>query len=91
MNQWILISIMIIGILALVAIILLLSFLKKKKEGTAKEPNYQVFFLLGVIWLPVGVVFMIAVNPGLGIAFIGMAVAYMAIGIANKDKWKDKG
>ena len=55
-----------------------------------KEPNYQAFFAIGIIWLPVGVVFMLTINPGLGIAFMGMGVVYLAIGLVNRDKWKKK-
>lgn len=57
--------------------------MKKKK----KQPNYQAFFAVGVIFMGVGVTFMAAVNPGLGAAFIGLGAVYMIIGGKNKDKW----
>ena len=47
-----------------------------------KEPNYQVFFAIGIVWLPVGVVFMITINCAIGIAFMAMGIVYMAIGLA---------
>ncbi len=90
MNGWILISIALVAILVLIGVVLTLVFWKKKKEGTMKEPNYQAFFAIGIVWLPVGVVFMLTVNTGLGIAFMGMSVVYLAIGLANRDKWKKK-
>ena len=65
-------------------------FLKKKKEGKIEEPNYQVFFSLGIMWIPIGVVFMITINPGLGVAFMALGIVYMAIGLANRDKWGKK-
>ena len=55
-----------------------------------KETNYQVFFMIGIIWLPVGVVFMITINSAIGIAFMAMGIIYMAIGLANRDKWEKK-
>ena len=47
-----------------------------------------VFFIIGISWIPIGIVFMITVNSVIGIAFMGMGISYMAIGLANKDKWK---
>jgi membrane protein implicated in regulation of membrane protease activity len=41
-------------------------------------------------WLPIGIVFMVILNTGLGIAFLGLGAAYITIGLANKDKWKKK-
>ena len=82
-----------IGILALfvfIGIIVLAIVWKKKKEGIVGEPNYQVFFMLGIVWLPVGIVFMAAVNPAIGFAFMALGAAYLAIGLANRDKWKQK-
>ncbi|UCF13415.1 MAG: hypothetical protein JSW06_03940 [Thermoplasmatales archaeon] len=90
MSEWILISIGIIAILVLIGIVLALVVFKKKKEGKMGEPNYQVFFNVGIIWLPVGVVFMIAVNPAIGIAFMALGIMYLAIGLANRDKWDKK-
>jgi hypothetical protein len=88
MSEWILISIGIITILVLIGIVLTLVVWRKKKEGKLGEPNYQVFFILGMSWIPVGVVFMIAINPAIGTAFMAMGIVYMAIGLANKDKWE---
>ena len=61
---------------------------KKKKEGKTGEINYKIFFILGLVWIPIGSVYMITINTAIGIAFMGLGVAYIAIGLANKDKWK---
>ena len=91
MNEWILISIILVAVLVIIGIILTLVFWKKKKDGTInREINYKAFYSIGIIWIPVGVVFMIAVNPALGIAFMAIGISYMAIGLANRDKWKNK-
>lgn len=90
MNEWILISALIVAALVLIGLILTLLVFKKKKEGKMGEPNYQVFFNVGMIWIPVGVVFMIAINPTIGIAFMAMGITYLAIGLANRDKWEKK-
>jgi magnesium-transporting ATPase (P-type) len=90
MNEWIFISVLIIAVLVLIGLIVLFVVLKKKKDGNMGEPNYQVFFILGTAWLPIGVVFMLTINLVIGIAFMGMGASYMAIGLANRDKWKNK-
>ena len=88
MSEWTLISIAILALLVLIGIILLL--IVWRKRGIVGEPNYQVFFTLGFVWLPAGVVFMLAVNPAIGIAFMALGAAYLAIGLANRDKWEQK-
>ena len=85
MTEWALISIAIIALLVLIGIVLVL--LVWRKRGIVGEPNYQVFFALGVVWLPVGVVFMVSVSSVIGFAFMAIGIAYLAIGLANRDKW----
>jgi hypothetical protein len=90
MDIWILIS-LIIGIIAvIIGFIVYYLIRKKKEEDKVTEPDYKVFYSIGFIWIPVGVVFMIAVNRALGLVFIALGIAYMTIGLANKDKWKKK-
>ena len=90
MSEWVLISALIVAALVVIGLILTLVVFKKKKEGKMGEPNYRVFFNVGMIWIPVGVVFMIAINPAIGIAFMAMGITYLAIGLANRDKWGKK-
>ena len=90
MSELILISLLIVAILVVIGLVLTFVVYKKKKEGKMKEPNYQVFFTIGIVWLPVGVVFMITINSAIGIAFMAMGIVYMAIGLANRDKWEKK-
>jgi len=86
MSEWILISALIVATLVIIVLILTLVVFKKKKEGKMREPNYQVFFILGIAWIPIGIVFMVTINLVIGIAFMGMGVSYMVIGLANRDK-----
>ena len=58
-------------------------FMKKKAQI-----NYQVFFFMGLTFVGTGVVFIAAVNSGLGVAFMGLGIVWMIIGWTNKDKWK---
>jgi hypothetical protein len=62
---------------------------KKKKEGKLGDPNYRVFFIIGISWIPIGVVFIITINFVLGVAFMCIGAAYLVIGLANRDKWEN--
>ena len=55
-----------------------------------KQINYIAIFFLGITFIGTGVVFMSAVNSGLGSAFIGLGVLFMVIGRTNKGKWDKK-
>jgi hypothetical protein len=87
MNGLILVLIVILALVLLVGIIFTFFVLKKKKEGVYKEPDYRVFFIMGICFLPLGIIFTTTLNPGF-IGFIVLGIAYTAIGLANKDKWK---
>ena len=88
MNESLFISFATVTILVIIGLILTMVVFKRKKEGKIGEPKYQVFFILGITWIPIGIVFMVAINLVLGIAFMGMGVIYMAIGLVNRDKWE---
>jgi len=72
-------------IIAVLAILILgiAIALYSRKGKPQKEPDYSVFFILGVVWFPIG----IATD---NMAFFVLGLAYMAIGLANRDKWTPK-
>jgi hypothetical protein len=41
---------------------------------------------IGITFMGTGVVFLTAVNPAIGLGLIGVGIAFIAIGIKNKDK-----
>ena len=90
MSEWILISALIFAALVVIVLILIFVVFKKKKEGKMVEPNYRVFFIIGMTWIPIGSVFMITINLVMGIAFMSLGITYIAIGLANRDKWEKK-
>ena len=72
--MWLMISIaVLIIILAIVAIMI------RKKNKT--PPDYYSFFVIGLVWTPLGITMD---NPVLWI----MGLVFMTVGLANKDKWK---
>ena len=87
MNSWILITIF-LGIIAIViGIIVLLTLRKNLKAGLAREIDYRTFFIMGISFLPMGIIFTAVISP-VFISFIAIGVCYLAIGLANRDKWK---
>ena len=82
------IGLILIGILAVFA-------WKKNQEEKAKGTGYRVLFILGIIFLPLGIIYEIVFFVSgtkvffiLGIAFIGMGLSYLTIGLGNRGKWK---
>ena len=68
---------------------------KKSKEGKAKGTGYRVLFILGITFLPLGIIYEIVFFTSgtkvflvLGIAFVGMGLSYLAISLGNRYKWK---
>ena len=89
---WIIIGI-IVG-LVLVGSLIVVAF-KKRKKGKSQTINYRTFFILGISFLPLGIIFEISfflsdtkVFLVLGLAVIAMGMSYIAIGLANRDKWE---
>jgi hypothetical protein len=80
--QWILVSIA-VGIAALA--ILAVLFLRRK--GWNREVDYRVYFNMGIIWLPLGIIFYTIFKNLIGAFFFIIGVVYLAIGLKNKDKW----
>ena len=80
--------------LALVGILLTVT-LKRKREEKPRGTNYRAFFVLGITFLPLGIIYEIVFFTSgtkvflvLGLAFIAMGISYLAIGLTNKEKWK---
>ena len=81
---WILLSALILAIIIALAGI----YIWKLQKGKMLEPDYYVFFTMGLVWLPLGFVFMFAVDGfSFGPLFVILGAAYLAIGLKNKDKW----
>lgn len=57
---------------------------KKAKKKVKKKLDSDATFSLGVIFVGVGVVFMISVNSALGIAFIALGLIWMINKFKNK-------
>ena len=68
---------------------------KRKKTAQTTETNYRVFFILGVIFMPAGLSWMVVsllteLTITIGLPFFILGVAYLAIGLDNLDRWNNK-
>ena len=77
---------LIIGLI-LIGVLVAIFLWKRKSEGISKEPDYRAFFIMGICFLPMGILLSTSITPGF-IGFAGLGIVYMAIGLANRDKWK---
>ena len=63
---------------------------KMRNSGKIKQDiNYQAFFVMGISFLPLGIIFSTVVSPAF-MSFTAMGIIYMAIGLSHRDKWKSK-
>lgn len=72
------------GGILLILIAFLIIFLIRNK-GKKPEPDYYLFFILGIIWTGVGVS-LSTTTGNYGILIIG--ITFLVLGLVNKDKWK---
>jgi len=79
---WILVSIA-LGIV----IFAILIYLILKGKGLAREVDYRSYFTMGMIWLPLGIVFYLIFRNLIGLWFIIMGLVYLSIGLKNRGKW----
>jgi hypothetical protein len=58
-----------------------------KKKGWKRGVDYRNYFYTGIVWLPLGVVFYIIFENVVGLWFLLVGLAYLTIGLKNRDKW----
>jgi amino acid transporter len=93
MSEWFLLVVVALALLVVLGLGVLLFARKKRKELGPQQPNYRSFFVMGIIWLCAGLAFTIAylttdLPAAIGLPLLGLGVAYLAIGLANRDKWE---
>ncbi|MFC1974412.1 hypothetical protein ACFLVA_00200 [Chloroflexota bacterium] len=94
MNEFPLVIIGILIGLILVGILVALT-IKWKKEEKSRETNYRALFILGITFIPIGIIYEITFFVSgntifliLGLSFIAIGLSYLAIGLGNREKWK---
>jgi len=81
-------------VLAVVAVVVVL---RRRREGRGKRqgPDYRGFFIMGIVWFPLGLLWTIvfvglALPPIITLPFTAIGLAYLIHGLTNRDKW-DRG
>lgn len=87
MAEWTVIAAAVSGLLIIIGLIIAVILRKNKMQGS-KEPDYFTFFIIGICFLPLGLVFALTLKNNGFIAVTGLGVIYLALGLKNKDKWK---
>jgi len=72
-----------VGIVAVIMLLIGIYIWRLSKKGWKHETDYKTFFIMGIIWFPMGLILDMPF-------FFILGLAYMAIGLANKDKWGKK-
>ena len=77
----------ILALLIIFGIIAVIFFLKNK--GKKRHTDYYSFFVMGIIWLPFGLLMRIMdSDSALGVIFIALGISYIALGLAHRKDWK---
>jgi cytochrome c oxidase assembly factor CtaG len=84
------------AVLVALGVLMVLVLWKRKKEGKAAEPDYRALFVMGIVFLPVGLVSMIMyflsdIPFVIAVPFLSLGLTYLIAGLANRDKWKARG
>lgn len=79
---WILVSIAVAAVILAVLAVLVL-----KRKGWEREVDYRSYFNMGIVWLPLGVVFYLIFGNVIGFWFLIMGLVYLSVGLRNRDKW----
>ena len=58
------------------------------RKGKRKPTDYYAFFVMGITWLPFGIIMMLTTEGSIGNFFFILGLVYLAIGLVHKDEWK---
>ena len=85
---------MIIGFMVFLFLLVFLVYriFQKRKDPNfePKDLEYKTFFILGACFLPAGIAISLSSGEFSYNALSLLGVIYLIIGLANKDKWKNK-
>lgn len=85
MSLWIWGSAAILGIIIVIAVAMVMYY--RKNPDKKRETDYYTFFVIGLTWLPLGIVFMTIGDYGS--FFFIMGLVFITLGLTNKDKWPE--
>lgn len=75
-----------IGLVVLSLLLIFVFYVARKKEH--RIPDYRGWFIMGIIWVPAGIVLMLLEGlTSMGVMFLLMGAVFAILGLANRDKW----
>ena len=85
-------TVIVLAILVTIGIILVIVIWKRKSASRFKETNFRIFYVMGIVFIPVGIASMIICSRlgmpfFIGMPFLTMGITYLIVGLLNKDKW----
>jgi hypothetical protein len=79
---WILVMVLTAAVVAALALV----FAWKYRTGRVRKgPDYKAFFMMGLVWTIFGAVFMV-LDYSMSF-FLPTGIIFLALGLANRDKW----
>ena len=82
MILWIMLTILVLlVVLGVVAIVV-------ASKGKKRKTDYYNYFIIGITWLPLGIVLMAVDGGSIGNIFFILGLVYLAIGLSHKSEWK---
>ncbi len=84
-------SVIIWAILTLIVVFAVIAIVVKRKSGGKKAPeDYYTLFIIGVTWLPIGILMSFAGDVGLVNVFTLIGFIFLLTGLAHKNEWKKR-
>ena len=85
-------TIILLVILVTIGIILIRVIWKRKNTDRYKGINFHAFYVMGIIFILVGITSMIIYSRlsmpfFIGVPFLTMGITYLIVGLRNKDRW----
>ena len=59
----------------------------KPNETKEKGANYQALFVIGITFMGAGIALVASIGPAM-LGYAALGTIFMAIGLANRDKWE---
>jgi hypothetical protein len=72
-----------------VTLVVVLAIVLKRWKNEEVKTDYRTFFIFGISWLPLGIVFWIVLDFIIGIPLFVMGSTFLIIGLLNRDKWTE--
>ncbi len=77
---------LVFGLIVVLGVLVTIYLTKRKNNEIKREPDYRVFYFMGIAFTGLGAALMASTNMGFS-GLLALGIVYMVIGLKNKDKW----